>query len=607
MAINVPIISNWDGKGVRDAESSLGRFSRAATGIAKSVAASVAAIGAGAVAGAVSAIKAASDIGEATSKVGVLFGDAADEVVAFSKTAATEFGLSRQAVLDAAGTFGTFGKAAGLSGSDLATFSTDFAGLAADIASFSNTSPEQAITAIGAALRGESEPIRQYGVLLDDARLKARALELGIYDGEGALNAQQKILAAQAEIYAQTGDAQGDFSRTSDGLAGQSKILRAQLSNVVLTIGERLLPIALELAEFVSERVIPVIEQFADTFGRDGLGGVIRLAVDYLKDLGPKALKAVTGAIGALADWIVSTGWPLFRDAMGRLGAALVDWIRPRIRPALAQLLEIVKAIGNWVVDVGLPWLAEKLVEWGNAFVDWIRPQIRPALERLGELLVELGNWLLDVAVPKLIELAKKLGPPLWEWIKAVTPELLRGLGELLLKLGKWVITDGIPKLLKLGKDLAGALLSGLWTVLKDLGSGAAGLAAQIVNGLIGFINRNVIRKINDLLEFTVFGVTVNPPDIPDIPTIAGATTGGAAGIPRLAAGAIVTAPTLALVGEGTEPEAVIPLSKLDAFVNAGGGTTVNVYGALDPVGVARQIRRLLDDDARRNGRTAFI
>jgi hypothetical protein len=119
--------------------------------------------------------------------------------------------------------------------------------LASDLASFYNTNADEAINAIGAALRGESEPIRKYGVLLDDATLKAKAMEMGLYDGKGALDAQAKSLAAYEVILDQTTDAQGDFSRTSDGLAGQQKILTAQLENLKTTMGTNLLPVAKEV------------------------------------------------------------------------------------------------------------------------------------------------------------------------------------------------------------------------------------------------------------------------------------------------------------------------------------------------------------------------
>jgi hypothetical protein len=72
-------------------------------------------------------------------------------------------------------------------------------------------------------------------------------MEMGLYDGKGALDAQAKSLATYQVILDQTKDAQGDFSRTSDGLAGQQKILTAQLENLKTTMGTSLLPVAKEV------------------------------------------------------------------------------------------------------------------------------------------------------------------------------------------------------------------------------------------------------------------------------------------------------------------------------------------------------------------------
>ena len=106
-------------------------------------------------------VTAASDLNETLSKSEVLFGDNAKSVQAWADNAALAFGQSKQQALDAAATFATFGKAAGLTGQDLESFATDFVGLSSDLASFNNTTPEQAIEAIGAALRGESEPLQR--------------------------------------------------------------------------------------------------------------------------------------------------------------------------------------------------------------------------------------------------------------------------------------------------------------------------------------------------------------------------------------------------------------------------------------------------------------
>jgi len=258
-AINLPIITEYNPKGLERAISDFKKLQtrgeKAAFAFRKSFAPAVGALG-GRVAAMGPAIGKASDLEEATSKVQQIFGDAAAEIQDFARTADIELGQSQIAVFEAAGVFGTFGKAAGLAGEDLATFTTDFVTLAGDLASFNNTSPEEAVQAIGAALRGESEPLRRYGVLLDDARLRAEALRIGIYDGVGALDAEQKILAAQSEIYKQTSDAQGDFARTSEGLANQSRILKARFENITAEVGQALLP--------VMERLMPFVEGFVD-------------------------------------------------------------------------------------------------------------------------------------------------------------------------------------------------------------------------------------------------------------------------------------------------------------------------------------------------------
>jgi hypothetical protein len=186
------------------------------------------------------AIAAARDLGETQNKVNVIFGESSRSILSFASTAVTALGQTQEQALSAAATFAQFGKAAGLSGESLVGFSTELVTLSADLASFNNSTPEQAITAIGAALRGEAEPLRQFGVLLDDATLRARAMEMGIYDGSGALTQQQKVLAAHQEILSQTTDAQGDFGRTSEGLANTQRILTAAVENAKAEIGEGL-------------------------------------------------------------------------------------------------------------------------------------------------------------------------------------------------------------------------------------------------------------------------------------------------------------------------------------------------------------------------------
>jgi hypothetical protein len=283
--------------------NSIGKYSKA---MAKSFAIAGAAAGAYAIKIGVDSVKAASDLNEEVSKAEIIFGDVADEIKAFSKTADTALGLTQKEALQAASTFATFGKASGLTGKDLSKFSKSATTLAADLGAFYNTNADEAITAIGAALRGESEPIRRFGVLLNDSTLKAKAMEMGLYDGKGALDLQAKSLAAYEVILDQTTDAQGNFAKTSDDLAGQQKILTAQIENLKAEMGKGLLPVAKDVVtqlnfmakafggkdpEGLSERA----RELAGVYDGQGSGGYnLGLALKNIGDGFAKLFKAFT-------------------------------------------------------------------------------------------------------------------------------------------------------------------------------------------------------------------------------------------------------------------------------------------------------------------------
>lgn len=251
-------------KDMRKADGIVSKFSSAASFGMNALAASA---GAFAFKLGVDGVKAASDLGETMSKTNVIFGKTADELQTWAETNANMMGQTQQQALDAAATFATFGKAAGLENNKLLNFSEKLTVLSSDLASFYNTDPQDAIQAIGAALRGESEPIRRYGVLLNDAALKQEALTMGLYSGKGALSSQAKVMASYKLIMNQTKDAQGDFARTSDGLANGQRILEAQLHDATLEIGEALLPAIQEVTGYLnSPEGKKAIAQFASTF-----------------------------------------------------------------------------------------------------------------------------------------------------------------------------------------------------------------------------------------------------------------------------------------------------------------------------------------------------
>lgn len=209
-------------------------------------------------------IDAASNLNEAMTKSEAVFGDSAKEIDAWAETASGAFGQSKRQALEAAGTFGNLIQAFGIGRDKAAEMSKSMTELASDLASFNNTSVEDAILALRSGLSGETEPLKRYGVAINEVRLKEEALRLGlIKTAKGTLPIAIKTQAAYSLILKDTALAQGDFANTSDGLANTQKTLAAQFEDLQAEIGEALLPIMLEFAKFVRNEVMPGLLELA--------------------------------------------------------------------------------------------------------------------------------------------------------------------------------------------------------------------------------------------------------------------------------------------------------------------------------------------------------
>lgn len=199
------------------------------------------------------AVGEATSLGEETSKSAVIFGNSASEIAKFADGAAA-IGLSRQAALQATGSFGNLFTAMGLGSAQAASYATTLTSLGADLASFNNSTVDEAVQALGAALRGEAEPIRRFGVLLDEATLKQAALSAGLIASTSAsLTPAIKAQAAYAAILKQTTKAQGDFARTGSSLANLSRVIQAQTSNIFSSLGSAFEPLFQSIASATTQ------------------------------------------------------------------------------------------------------------------------------------------------------------------------------------------------------------------------------------------------------------------------------------------------------------------------------------------------------------------
>lgn len=239
-------------KAGKTAEASLAKVGKKMQSVGKtmSVAVTLPILGIGA-----ATIGMASDMEESRSKVQVVFGESAGAVEDFAKSAATNLGMSESAALAAAGTYGNLFTSMGMGQEASADMSTGLVTLAGDLASFNNMDPTEVLDKLRAGLTGETEPLKALGVNLNQASIEAKAMELGLVGANGELTASAKAQASYALIMEQTGNAQGDFARTSDGLANSTRIVKAQIADAGAKIGTMLLPFALQAVEVIRNLV----------------------------------------------------------------------------------------------------------------------------------------------------------------------------------------------------------------------------------------------------------------------------------------------------------------------------------------------------------------
>lgn len=439
----------------------------------------------------------ASDMNESASKVATVFGPEQAKGMDAWAEAMAKMGTSKGDALAAVGTFGNFFATIGVNKDEAATMSQSLVQLASDFASFHNASPVEVMEAMGAALRGEAEPMSRFGILMNDATLKAQALKMGLIATEkDALSPQTKALAANALMFQQAGAAYGDFNRTSDGLANRQRILSAEFENVKASLGEKLLPVALQAAEgFMAalpsiegffgaigngiDKATPYISAFIDKAGPmlkqafadvapvvaqvgSAIQGGIQMALPYIERFGSMAqeqfgrfrayidsdlkpaFENIKQGIAAVIDYVVSK-WPLIEPVVSAVVTLVVGHLK--------TLWDIISGIVKIVVDlIGGDWdgawenvkqLARDMVDNVIATVKNLGALIEAVVPLIKSVLEDLGKKMLE-GVKKGLDHWDEVANAIWEGVQKL-PGLMGNVTDWLVDVG-WDLLRGIAK-----------------------------------------------------------------------------------------------------------------------------------------------------------------
>ena len=216
------------------------------------------------------AVQTASDLQEVQNVVEVSFGSMSAEVDKFAENALKKFGLSKLSAKQFASTFMAMSNGMGIAAEAGKNMSLNLTALAGDLASFRNVEQDVAFTALKSVFTGETETLKNFGIVMTEANLEAYALSQGITKSYNAMSQAEKVALRYSFVLNATKNAQGDFARTSNNWANQVRILKEQFKELAGIIGNGLLKVLQPLIVLLNKVLglaISVANSLSQAFG----------------------------------------------------------------------------------------------------------------------------------------------------------------------------------------------------------------------------------------------------------------------------------------------------------------------------------------------------
>ena len=371
---------------ISDSKEAAKGFSQAAGGVdklegkVKGAATAMSVASAGVIAFGKEALDAASALQQSTGAVESVFKSQADAIKGLAADAAGAVGLSANQYQEFASVMGSQLKNLGVEQSNLVPTTDKLITMGADLASMYGGTTADAVEALGAVFRGETDPIEKYGISIKQSDVNARLAADGLDGLEGEARKQAETQARLAILTEQSADAQGNFAREVDTAAGSAQIAAAEWENAKASLGEALLPIATRAAEVMADLAAKMGENPAV---------VARVAAAILGLTGAlwagwaaiKVWKAASAiATGVSIAWQVMTGRMVLGNASAAASAGVAAsssaaaWIGAGLRAAGAWTLMAVRAVGSFVMTV-----ASAVASAASTAAAWIGAGLRAA------------------------------------------------------------------------------------------------------------------------------------------------------------------------------------------------------------------------------------
>lgn len=431
-----------------------------------------------------SCIDLGSDLAEVQNVVDVVFPNINSQVNNFAKNAIDQFGLSELATKKYMGAFGAMSKSFGFSEKSAFEMSKTVTGLVGDVASFYNISQDLAYTKLKSVWSGETETLKDLGIVMTQTALNEYALRNGFSKTIDKMTEAEKVSLRYSFVQSQLASATGDFARTSDGWANQVRVLSLRFDQLKASLGQGFINLFTPIVKCLN-LVISKLQVVADGFSKftsllfgkqqqaisnttsqyDDLGSSAIQSAGDIASASKKAQKAVMGydklniltntkndssngesfSSGAsISTPAIST--PTVDDTISPQMQKIVDKILSYIEPLKNISFEnLIKSLGK-LKDAFLPFAKNIFegLEWG--YFNILIPLAKFTIEDVIPTFLDLLSGALKVLNP-ILTAFKDIFNPIWDnllkpllsWTGGAIIDVLKGVADTLQNIGNWM------------------------------------------------------------------------------------------------------------------------------------------------------------------------
>ena len=452
-------------------------------------------------------IELGSDLAEVQNVVDVTFTTMSDKVNEFAKNAMTSAGLSETMAKQYVGTFGAMSKAFGFTESQAYDMSTQLTQLTGDVASFYNLDQGEAFTKLKSVFTGETESLKDLGVVMTQTALDQYALANGYGKTTSAMTEQEKVALRLAFVQKQLSAASGDFIRTSDSWANQVRVMQLQLQSLKATVGQGLINIFTPVLKVINT-LLGKLATLANAFksftelitgkkssGQTGASGAGLAGTDAIADTADQYGEAADNA-EKLADATNDTA-----DATKKATKAAKGYLSP------------LDEINNYSTDKS----TDSSSKTPSGTTGGLADQMKDAVQNVdygklaeGETVLDKMSKPLKKIIDRFKQLAKLIAKGFWDGLGDYEP-IFDGIKkdlDSIWKSLKDIFTD--PEVTKAANNFLDSYAYAIGQVAGSFARIGLTIAQNIIGGIEKFLKQNTQRIKNYLIDMFNIGAEIS-------------------------------------------------------------------------------------------------